>query len=69
MLYNVMLENREKYLTVEENASLLRVHQLTVLRYIKRGELRALKLWKGYRIAQTDLDAFIEAKKTGGESK
>ena len=69
MLSNVMSKREQKYFTVEEISSLFRVHQLTVLRYIKRGELRALKLWKGYRIAQTDLDAFIEAKKTGGEPK
>ncbi|MBI4185485.1 helix-turn-helix domain-containing protein [Candidatus Berkelbacteria bacterium] len=64
-----MSKKKETYLTVEEIATLLRVHQLTVLRYIKRGELRALKLWKGYRIAQTDFDKFIESKQTSGGSK
>jgi excisionase family DNA binding protein len=56
-----------KFYTVQEVATLLQVHWQSVLNYIKRGELGALKLDKGYRISQESLDRFIalRTKKVG----
>jgi len=53
----------ETMLTTDQVAELLHVHWQTVLNYIKRGELRAVRLYKGYRIERADLDDFIERKK------
>jgi excisionase family DNA binding protein len=53
----------KKYYTVQEVADLLKLHWQSVLTYIKKGELEAVKLGKGYRISQQALDAFI-AKRT-----
>jgi excisionase family DNA binding protein len=54
----------DKFLTVEEIATKLQVHWQTVLKYIKSGKLRAVKLGRGYRIDPTDLNTFIEQLKT-----
>lgn len=55
------------YYTVQEVADLLKLHWQSVLTYIKKGELEALKLGKGYRISQQALDDFIARRTTKGE--
>jgi excisionase family DNA binding protein len=55
------------YYTVQEVADLLKLHWQSVLTYIKKGELEALKLGKGYRISQQALDGFIARRTTKGE--
>jgi excisionase family DNA binding protein len=50
--------------TVQEVANILKVHWQTVLNYIKRGKLKAVRMGKGYRITQQDLDTFIDENKT-----
>jgi excisionase family DNA binding protein len=54
----------EKFLRVEQVAENLQVHWQTVLNYIKSGNLRAVKLGKGYRISEKDLKTFINQLKT-----
>jgi excisionase family DNA binding protein len=54
----------KKYHTVEQVASLLQVHWQSVLNYIKRGDLTAIKIGRGYRISQEALDAFISQRST-----
>ncbi len=49
----------EKYYKVEQISKSLQVHWQTVLNYIKAGKLQALKLGKGYRVSETDLNKFI----------
>lgn len=49
----------EKYYTVQQIASLLQVHWQSVLNYIKRGELEAIQLGRGYRISEKALQDFI----------
>jgi excisionase family DNA binding protein len=56
----------DKYYTVQEVATLLQVHWQSVLNYIKAGQLKALKLGKGYRISQEALDSFIADRTTKG---
>ncbi len=44
--------------TVEAAAERLKLHNKTVLRFIREGRLRATKIGKQYRILHSDLDAF-----------
>lgn len=55
----------KEYLTVEQVADVLLVHWQTVLDYIRTGQLPAVKLNKGYRVARTELDNFLRQKTTG----
>lgn len=54
----------EQYQTVKEVAGLLKVSEGTVRRWIKDGELRAIYIGKGWRIAATDLDTFLAGNAT-----
>jgi excisionase family DNA binding protein len=54
----------DTYYTVQEVADLLKLHWQSVLTYIKKGDLDALKLGKGYRISQQALDSFIASRST-----
>lgn len=56
--------SREQYRTVKEVADLLQVNEVTVRRWIKDGELRAIHVGKGWRIGPVDLDAFLEGHAT-----
>jgi excisionase family DNA binding protein len=56
--------SREQYQTVKEVADLLQVNEVTVRRWIKDGELRAIDIGKGWRIGPEDLDAFLEGHAT-----
>ena len=50
-----------EWLTVAQVAALLQVHEETVRRWIREGQLPVLDLGKkaGYRVRPTDLDAFL----------
>ena len=49
----------ETFYTPEEVADQLKIHLQTVLRYIRDGKLKAVKLDKGYRVSDSDFQAFI----------
>ena len=51
--------DKEKLLTAEEVAAILRVSYRTVVRYIESGRLKASKLGV-WRIKRSDLDRFLE---------
>jgi excisionase family DNA binding protein len=55
--------------TIEEVAQKLKVHDRTVRRYIKSGDLKAVNLGSesqpNWRIQDIDFLAFLEKKKTG----
>jgi excisionase family DNA binding protein len=54
----------DKMLTVEEVAERMRVNEKTVRNWITSGELAAFPIGKrGYRISETDLHNFVEARK------
>jgi len=46
--------------TTEQVAKLLQIHPLTVLKYIKAGKLRAIKLGRVYRIRESALQKFLD---------
>jgi excisionase family DNA binding protein len=50
---------RDAYQTVQELADRLKVNEATVRQWIRDGELRAIDIGKGWRIADSDLEAFL----------
>jgi len=57
-------EKMEKMFTVQEVAQRLRVSERTVRNWVERGELAVFRIGKrGYRIAENDLNVFIEKRK------
>ena len=50
--------------TIPEVAKKLRVNQTTVSRLIHRGELKAYKIGRIYRITKEEVDRFLNASKT-----
>lgn len=54
-------------LTVQEVAALTRVSTMTVYRLIKRGELRAVRVGRSYRIRRQDLIKYLLSTSTGEE--
>jgi excisionase family DNA binding protein len=55
---------QDRYQTVQELADRLEVAEATVRQWIKSGELRAIDIGKGWRIADADLERFLEARET-----
>ena len=50
----------EKLLTSEQVAQILQVHPLTVLKYIKAGKLKGIKLGRVWRFREKDVEQFLE---------
>ena len=50
---------RDQYQTVRELADRLKVSEATVRGWIKDGDLRAIDIGKGWRIADSDLETFL----------
>ena len=62
----------ERWYTVEEIVDLLKVHEQTVRRWLRDGELRGVLLGRkaGYRIRASDFESFLaarDARATEGE--
>ncbi|PTE17785.1 DNA-binding protein [Cereibacter changlensis JA139] len=55
---------QDQYQTVKEVADRLKVAEATVRHWIKAGDLRAIDIGKGWRIANTDLRAFLSTHQT-----
>ena len=51
----------ERFYTVEDIVRILQVHEETVRRWLREGELKGFSLGRksGYRVRPTDLEAFI----------
>lgn len=56
-------------LTVSEVASGMRVSNMTVYRLIKNGELPAVRVGKGYRIRESELQRFLEERSVQVEDR
>ncbi len=50
----------EDLLTIKQVSILLKVHQLTVRRYINEGKLKAIKLGGNIRVSQNEVKTFAE---------
>ncbi|MDP4033982.1 MAG: helix-turn-helix domain-containing protein [Pseudorhodobacter sp.] len=55
---------QEKYQTVKDVADRLKVAEATVRHWIKAGNLRAIDIGKGWRIADSDLERFLQRHET-----
>lgn len=55
---------QDRYQTVQELSDRLEVAEATVRQWIKSGELRAIDIGKGWRIADADLERFLKARET-----
>ena len=53
----------DDYLTTKEISRILKIHVLTVRRWIIAGKLQATSLGKEYRVKKADLEAFLEERK------
>ena len=56
----------EKFLTTEQVANILQVHPFTILKFLKAGKLRGVKLGRVYRIKESDVQEFLESRMTRG---
>jgi excisionase family DNA binding protein len=54
----------DQYQTVKELAERLKIAEATVRQWIKAGELRAIDIGKGWRIADSDLENFLARHQT-----
>lgn len=54
----------DQYQTVRELADRLEVSEASVRQWIKSGELRAIHIGKGWRVASIDLERFLKARET-----
>ena len=54
----------EKFFTCKEISARYSVKTITVLDWIKRGELPAIKIGKQYRIRASDLEEFEQKRRT-----
>lgn len=50
----------DKLLTTEQVSQILQVHPLTVLKYIKAGKLKGIKLGRVWRIREQEVEKFLE---------
>lgn len=57
--------SKKEFYTVEEVSERLQVHWQSVLNAIKRGELEAVKLGRGYRITEQAILDFIVLRTKG----
>lgn len=54
----------EKFYTTDQVARMLQIHPFTVLKFIKQGRLKGIKLGRVYRIMEKDINAFLEERMT-----
>lgn len=50
----------DEYYSVNQAAFLLKIHPLTVRRYLKEGKLKALRAGGAVRVAKSDIDKFLQ---------
>ena len=56
-----------RLLTVAEVATLMRVSRMTVYRLIRRGQLKAIRVGRNYRVRENDLSEYLEAQAVSGQ--
>lgn len=55
-----------RLLTVAEVAVVMRVSRMTVYRLIRRGQLKAIRVGRNYRVRENDLNEYLEAQSVTG---
>jgi len=59
-----MLEVDEQLYTPQEVAEYLKVKPNTVYRWLRSGELSAIRFQREYRVSESDLREFLQARRT-----
>ena len=59
----------EKFFTTEQVANILQVHPFTILKFIKEGKLKGIKLGRVYRIKESEINKFLEDRMTPGAKR
>jgi excisionase family DNA binding protein len=55
-----------RLLTVAEVATVIRVSRMTVYRLIRRGQLKAIRVGRNYRVREDDLELYLESQAVTG---
>lgn len=63
-MINIINMAEEQYYSIEEVSKLLKVAYLTVYRWIQTDKLIAHKAGKQYRIKKSEIDKFIERRRS-----
>lgn len=56
----------ERFFTTEQVADILQVHPLTILKFIKQGKLRGVKIGRVYRIQESYVKQFLDERTMHG---
>jgi excisionase family DNA binding protein len=56
--------SQEEFLSIEDVATLLKLKEETIRQYIRNGDLQAYKFGHVLRVKRTELDEFIEKRRT-----
>src|SRR3990170_3972857 len=56
-------------MTVEQVAAYLQLHKLTVYKFIRSGELQALRLGRSFRVRRADVNEFLETHKVAARRR
>jgi len=59
----------ERFFTTEQVANILQVHPFTILKFIKSGKLKGIKIGRVYRIKESDVRRFLGEDVEAEESK
>lgn len=51
----------DRFYTTEQVAKILQLHPFTILKFIKQGKLKGVKLGRRYRIKESDINSFVDA--------
>jgi excisionase family DNA binding protein len=54
------VQTTDRLLTVHEVAAIMRVSNMTVYRLIRAGDLKAARVGRGYRIRESEVDAYLD---------
>ena len=57
----------DRLLTVGEVAATMRVSNMTVYRFIKSGQLAAIRVGKNYRIRESEMDRYLSERSVQSE--
>ena len=49
-----------KFMTLQQIADILQLDNMTIYRYVKRGDIKALKFGRKFRVYEKDFLAFLE---------
>lgn len=60
---------QDKYYSIKEVATLLKVAYLTVYRWVAQNKLKSVKAGKQYRISALELDKFLQMKNVSNKRR